>query len=184
MLCHGSSQVDRRVDIYPVPAVRQPGNDTLNSNKSRRSPRMRGKPIPYHSGCLTDTIAPADNIRIQAQCWALATPPSCGSLDNSTCICSTPHFNADIVSCLDDNCPLVSVYAALRLSNGMCNRLRRSRKAEIWEILPLHVFAMICVITRLYAKAFILRRFGMDDWIISVAALLYFGWFCVGHHRE
>ncbi|KAJ5019300.1 hypothetical protein K4K57_000930 [Colletotrichum sp. SAR 10_99] len=41
---------------------------------------------------------------------------------------------------------------------------------------------MLCVAARLYSKSWVIRRFGSDDWVITITYILYIGWFASGHH--
>ncbi|KAF9869409.1 CFEM domain-containing protein [Colletotrichum karsti] len=116
-----------------------------------------------------------------ASCWRMAIPSMCGSWENAQCICQDTNFDLAVTQCMTKSCPRLSTFATLREWDTMCDKPRGDRKG-VWPFLPVHLFAMICVLARLYSKSWVIRRFGTDDWVITITYILYIGWFSIGHH--
>ncbi|KAF6806803.1 CFEM domain-containing protein [Colletotrichum sojae] len=142
---------------------------------------------------------------LPAACWQKSIPEVCGTWENAQCICRDGGFDLDVTQCMSKSCPRLSTFGkplrilnepgkgdknpelticleTLREWDTMCDRTRRDRKGDVWPFLPIHLFAMTCVAARLYSKSWIIRRFGLDDWVITVTYVLYIVWFSIGHH--
>ncbi|EQB45674.1 CFEM domain-containing protein [Colletotrichum gloeosporioides Cg-14] len=137
------------------------------------------------AGCRGEVDLSARDSRMPdcaVACWSRAIPSMCGSWDNAQCICQDADFDLTVTQCMAKSCPRLSTFESLREWDTMCDKPRRDRKGDVWPFLPIHLFTMLCVAARLYSKSWVIRRFGSDDWVITITYILYIGWFATGHH--
>ncbi|KAH6696784.1 CFEM domain-containing protein [Plectosphaerella plurivora] len=99
---------------------------------------------------------------------------ACGSLSNTTCICSDQPLRDATQACILKGCEsYVDAIDTARVEAEACGRPYRDRRGSLWAPMGVEVVAFISVWLRLYIRWTTLGGFESDDWAILVAVLFY-----------
>jgi hypothetical protein len=80
--------------------------------------------------------------------------------------------------------PLTPYPASLRQVDVMCQRPRRDRRNDAWPYISIHILCILCVVIRIYTKAFIVKKFSPEDWLSLASFVIYIVYFGIGHHGK
>ena len=120
----------------------------------------------------------------------------CGTLDNTTCLCTNGDFRGAVLGCVQRNCTVLEAIGMLSLCRGLakdvflaanlllptdtvrvqadlCQTPSRSRKKDLLGVLAIEIPAFLSVLLRLYSRWYITCSFELDDFLMLVVAALY-----------
>lgn len=108
---------------------------------------------------------------------------ACGSLSNTTCICSDQPLRDATQACILKGCEsYVDAIDTARVEAEACGRPYRDRRGSLWAPMGVEVVAFISVWLRLYIRWTTLGGFESDDWAILVAVVLYVPFWVIGRY--
>ncbi|OIW23035.1 hypothetical protein CONLIGDRAFT_550013, partial [Coniochaeta ligniaria NRRL 30616] len=93
---------------------------------------------------------------------------SCRTVANTSCLCSNEDLQAVVQQCLQTRCTVLEAIDTTRVEAGMCQKPRRSRKADIFATLAVEIPAFICALLRLFSRWYTAAHFELDDYVMLV----------------
>ncbi|KAF4994651.1 hypothetical protein FGRMN_5648 [Fusarium graminum] len=115
-------------------------------------------------------------------CLVSTLSNQCQSQDARACICTSPVFQKNWRVCIKTECRAPAAFASLRQVDGICQRPRRDRRNDAWPYISIHILCILCVVIRIYTKAFIVKKFSPEDWLSLASFVIYIVYFGIGHH--
>lgn len=114
---------------------------------------------------------------VQLPCLSKALEASPGFLSNPSTSCSNTTVLTPFWACLQRSCNFEQQYQYYNLTHPLCSSFSVASRGlpAIIEPAFLGPVTLLAVATRLYSRRTISKTFGVDDYLIAAAGIIYTG---------
>ncbi|KAH6676102.1 hypothetical protein F5X68DRAFT_278261 [Plectosphaerella plurivora] len=109
----------------------------------------------------------------------------CGSLTNSTCICTDEKLRSATQECILRTCvSALDGIETAKVEAEACQRPYRDRRKILWAPLSIESVAFLSVWMRLYGRWTTMHTFEADDWIMMLSMIIYVPFVAIGNYID